>query len=97
MASTAPTGTNCAQSTFGTAWKAGQVIPRLFVASFWLAGRSDGFTTLYDPVRPWLRPEDVDIALDIDRYNFAVRVNFDAGNWLRVWKDQLAVQMVQER
>jgi len=33
----------------------------------------------YDPSRPYLHPEDVDIALDIDRYDFAVRVNFEDG------------------
>jgi 2-phosphosulfolactate phosphatase len=32
-----------------------------------------------DPARPYLHPEDVDIALDIDRYNFAVRVGFENG------------------
>jgi len=32
-----------------------------------------------DPARPYLHSEDVDIALDIDRYNFAVRVNFENG------------------
>jgi 2-phosphosulfolactate phosphatase len=32
-----------------------------------------------DPVRPYLHPEDVDIALDIDRYDFAVRVEFENG------------------
>jgi 2-phosphosulfolactate phosphatase len=32
-----------------------------------------------DPVRPYLHPEDVDIALDIDRYDFALRVDFDDG------------------
>jgi 2-phosphosulfolactate phosphatase len=32
----------------------------------------------HDPARPYLHPEDVDIALDIDRYNFAVRVGFEA-------------------
>jgi 2-phosphosulfolactate phosphatase len=30
-----------------------------------------------DPVRPYLHPEDVDIALDIDRYDFAVRIEFE--------------------
>jgi len=29
--------------------------------------------------RPYLRPEDVDIALDIDRYYFAVKVDFADG------------------
>ena len=32
-----------------------------------------------DPARPYLHPEDVGIALDINRYNFAVRVNFEEG------------------
>jgi 2-phosphosulfolactate phosphatase len=30
-----------------------------------------------DPTRPYLHPEDVDIALDIDRHDFAVRVEFE--------------------
>ena len=30
-----------------------------------------------DPARPYLHPEDVDIALDIDRYDFAIRVVFE--------------------
>ena len=33
----------------------------------------------HDPARPYLHPEDVEIALDIDRYNFAVRVDFEDG------------------
>jgi 2-phosphosulfolactate phosphatase len=33
----------------------------------------------HDPARPYLHPEDVDIALDIDRYEFAVRVEFEDG------------------
>ena len=33
----------------------------------------------HDPMRPYLHPEDVDIALDIDRYDFAVRVEFENG------------------
>jgi 2-phosphosulfolactate phosphatase len=32
-----------------------------------------------DPTRPYLHPQDVDIALDIDRYDFAVRVDFEDG------------------
>ena len=32
-----------------------------------------------DPARPYLHSEDVDIALDIDRYDFAVRVGFENG------------------
>jgi len=31
------------------------------------------------PARPYLHPEDVDIALDVDRYDFSVRVGFDSG------------------
>jgi 2-phosphosulfolactate phosphatase len=33
----------------------------------------------HDPALPHLHPEDVHIALDIDRYEFAVRVNFEDG------------------
>jgi len=33
----------------------------------------------HDPARPYLHPEDVDIALNIDRYDFAVRVDFENG------------------
>jgi 2-phosphosulfolactate phosphatase len=33
----------------------------------------------HDPSRPYLHPEDVDIALDIDRYDFAIRVAFENG------------------
>jgi len=32
-----------------------------------------------DPARPYLHPQDVEIALDIDRYDFAVRVHFENG------------------
>ena len=32
-----------------------------------------------DPSRPWLHPEDLDIALDIDRYDFAIRVMWEDG------------------
>jgi 2-phosphosulfolactate phosphatase len=32
-----------------------------------------------DPARPYLHPQDVEIALDIDRYDFAVRVGFENG------------------
>jgi 2-phosphosulfolactate phosphatase len=42
-----------------------------------LAGGEVG--RFHDPARPYLHPEDVDIALDIDRYNFAVRVDFEDG------------------
>jgi 2-phosphosulfolactate phosphatase len=33
----------------------------------------------HDPSRPYLHPEDVDIAMDIDRYDFAIRVEFEDG------------------
>jgi 2-phosphosulfolactate phosphatase len=33
----------------------------------------------HDPARPYLHREDVDIALNIDRYDFAVRVDFEDG------------------
>jgi 2-phosphosulfolactate phosphatase len=42
-----------------------------------LAGGEVG--RFHDPSRPYLHPEDVDIALDIDRYDFAVRVEFENG------------------
>ena len=42
-----------------------------------LAGGEVG--RFHDPARPYLHPEDVDIALDIDRYGFAVRVEFENG------------------
>jgi 2-phosphosulfolactate phosphatase len=47
-------------------------IRRLILAG----GEIEGF---HDPARPYLHPEDADIALDIDRYEFAVRVNFEDG------------------
>jgi 2-phosphosulfolactate phosphatase len=42
-----------------------------------LAGGEVG--RFYDLSRSYLHPEDVDIALDIDRYNFAIRVEFENG------------------
>jgi len=42
-----------------------------------LAGGEVG--RFHDPGRPHLHPEDVDIALDIDRYDFAIRVEYEAG------------------
>jgi 2-phosphosulfolactate phosphatase len=42
-----------------------------------LAGGEVG--RFHDPARSHLHPEDVDIALDVDRYDFAVRVNFEDG------------------
>jgi 2-phosphosulfolactate phosphatase len=40
-----------------------------------LAGGEVG--RFHDSTRPYLHPEDVDIALDIDRYDFAVKVDFE--------------------
>jgi 2-phosphosulfolactate phosphatase len=42
-----------------------------------LAGGEVG--RFHDTSRPYLHPEDVDIALDIDRYNFAIRIEFKDG------------------
>jgi 2-phosphosulfolactate phosphatase len=47
-------------------------LPRLL-----LAGGEVG--RFRDPARPYLHPVDVDIAFDIDRYDFAIRVEFEAG------------------
>jgi 2-phosphosulfolactate phosphatase len=47
-------------------------IRRLILAS----GEAQRF---HDPARPYLHPKDVDIALDIDRYDFTVRVEFEDG------------------
>ncbi len=33
----------------------------------------------HDPARPHVRPQDADIALDIDRYDFAIRVEYEDG------------------
>jgi 2-phosphosulfolactate phosphatase len=33
----------------------------------------------HDPARPYSHPEDVDIALNVDRYDFAIRVEFENG------------------
>ena len=42
-----------------------------------LAGGEVG--RFHDPARPYLHPADVGIALDVDRYDFAVRVNIEEG------------------
>jgi hypothetical protein len=75
MASREPTRTNYAQSIFGTVWKADRVTQTPFVGSSWPVAKSG----VFDPARPYLHPEDVEIALDIDRHDFAVRVNFENG------------------
>lgn len=36
-------------------------------------------TRFHYPARPYLHPEDVEIALDVDRYDFAIRVQFEGG------------------
>ena len=33
----------------------------------------------HDPSRPYLHPEDVEIALDVDRFDFAIRVEIEEG------------------
>jgi 2-phosphosulfolactate phosphatase len=33
----------------------------------------------HDPARPYLHAEDVEVALDIDRYDFAIRVSIEDG------------------
>jgi len=33
----------------------------------------------HDPARPHLHPGDLDIALDVDRYDFAIRVTLEDG------------------
>jgi 2-phosphosulfolactate phosphatase len=42
-----------------------------------LAGGEVG--RFHDPSRPYLHPEDVEMALDIDPYDFAIRVEFENG------------------
>ena len=70
------TSTNYAQSTSAIGSKAGasdaDAVRRLI-----LAGGEIG--RFHDPARQYLHPEDVDIALDIDRYDIAVRVELEDG------------------
>ena len=33
----------------------------------------------HDPARPWLYPEDVEIALDVDRFDFAIAIALEDG------------------
>jgi hypothetical protein len=75
MASAEPTKTNSAPSTFATGLKADRVIQTPFADWSWPVARLGAF----DPARPYLHPEGVDIALDIDRYDFAVRVTIEDG------------------
>jgi 2-phosphosulfolactate phosphatase len=36
----------------------------------------------HDPAKPHLHPGDLDIALDIDRYDFAVRIDLEDGRFV---------------
>jgi 2-phosphosulfolactate phosphatase len=44
-----------------------------------LALASKEATRFHDPARPYLHPEDLEIALDVDRYDFAIRVELEDG------------------
>jgi 2-phosphosulfolactate phosphatase len=44
-----------------------------------LALASSEAARFHDPTRPYLHPEDLDIALDVDRYDFAIRVELEDG------------------
>lgn len=44
-----------------------------------LALASGEAARFHDPSRPYLRPQDLEIALDIDRYDFAIRVELKDG------------------
>jgi hypothetical protein len=68
--------TNSGRSIFGTASKTDRAMRTQFVASSLAGGEVGRFQ---DPARPYLHPEDVNIALDIDRYDFAARVEFENG------------------
>jgi hypothetical protein len=64
-----------APSTFGTGLKAlgnPDAVRRLILAG-------SEVRHFHDPARPYLHPEDVAIALDIDRYDFAITVEFENG------------------
>jgi 2-phosphosulfolactate phosphatase len=57
-----------------------------------LAGGEVG--RFHDPARPYLHSEDVDIALDINRYDFAIRVEFENGRPVaRMEKSTAATQV----
>ena len=62
--------------------KTGREIQTPFVEI--LAGGEVG--RFQDPAHPYLHPEDVDIAPDIDRYDFAVRIEFEMGDQSRYGK-----------
>jgi hypothetical protein len=44
-----------------------------------LALASGEAARFHDPSRPYLHPEDLEIALDIDRFDFAVRIEQENG------------------
>jgi len=44
-----------------------------------LALASKEAARFHDPARPYLHPEDLEIALDVDRYDFAIRVELEDG------------------
>jgi hypothetical protein len=68
--------TNSAPSTSGTGLKPGREILKPFVGVSCSGGEVGRF---HDPSRPYLHPEDVDIALEIDRYGFTVRIEVEDG------------------
>jgi hypothetical protein len=76
MASREPTKTSYERSIFGIGSKGRpgdpDAIRRLILAGGEVA-------RFLDPARPYLHPKDVDIALDVDRFDFAVKVEFEAG------------------
>jgi 2-phosphosulfolactate phosphatase len=52
----------------------------------------------HDPSRPYLNPEDVEIAIDIDRYDFAIRVQIeDSRPVARIEMPDLMVEVAAER
>ena len=44
-----------------------------------LALASKEAARFHDPARPYLHPEDLEIALDVDRYDFSIRVELEDG------------------
>jgi hypothetical protein len=75
MRSSAPTKTNCAPSTCAISCKDGQETPKP-LGRLILAGPE--IAHFADPQRPY-HPRDLGIALDIDRYDFAIRVVTEDG------------------
>jgi hypothetical protein len=71
-----PTKTTSARSAFGIGFEGRPGDPDA-IRRLILAGGEVG--RFRDPARPYLHLEDVNIALDIDRYYFAIRVGFETG------------------